>query len=200
MIGDRLITVILALSLLLIAVSGAIVAGEDEPEDEPEKISNGKYWSEEIIKPEKKDQGNWKYTISVDELNGKNFDVYILESAELGKYKDDKAFSAKVSMENITSTGRINFSIKWDDPDYYLVVDNKDNINAGDAYANETISVKIKLEKEEKEGLWFFICAGLVIIGIIALIVIIIWIRVERKRPQKPYKPFPPLENPPLPK
>ncbi len=199
MIGARLISVFLALSLLLVASAG-VVAGEDDKEDEPEKISNDKYWSEWIEKPERKDEGNFEFEIYVDELNGKNFDVYILEEGEFEKYDGGEAFTPRISKENISSTGRINFSIEWDDPDYYLVVDNRDNINADDAYANETISVIIKLEREEKEGLWFFICAGLAIIGIIAFIVIIIWIRVERKRPQKPYKPFPPLKNPPLPK
>jgi len=198
MIGHRMGTIILVLSMLLLAGAAAVVAGEDEKEDEPKKIENNEFWSKLIEKPEKKDKGNWTYTISVEELNGKDFDVYILELAELSKYKDNKAFSAKVSMENITSTGQINFSVDWDDPDYYLVVDNKDNINADDAYANETIYVIIKLERDE--GIWFFICAGIVILGIIVIVVIIVWINVERKRPQKPYKSFPPLKNPPLPK
>jgi len=198
MIPRRTSITILTISLLLLGTLLATVPGAEAKEYKNTGIQNDDFWSKKIEKPEEKDDGNWKYSISVDALNGKKFDVYILESAEFGKYKDDKVFSAKVSMENITSSGRINFSVDWNDPVFYLVVDNRDNINADDAYANGTITVKIKMEREEKEGLWFFICGGLCILAVIALIVIIVWIIVERRRPQKPYETFPPLKNPPL--
>ena len=198
MIQRRTATTILALFLLLLGTLLATVPGVRAKEYKNIEVKKNDFWSKMIEKPEKKDDENWKYTISVDELNGKNFDVYIMESAEFGKYKGDKVFSAKVSMENITSTGRINFSVDWSDPNFYLVVDNRDNINADDAYANGTINVKIKLEREEKEGLWFFIFGGLCGLAVIALIVIIVWIIIERRKPQKPYETFQPLKNPPL--
>ena len=198
MIPRRTAITIFALSLLLLGTLLASVPGAQAKEYKNTEVKKDDFWSKKIEKPEKKDDENWKYTISVDELNGKKFDVYILESAEFSKYKDDKAFSAEVSMENTTSTGRINFSVDWNDPDFYLVVDNKNNTNANDVYSNETITVKIKLEREEDEGLWLFICGGLCGLAVIAIIVIIVWIIVERKRPQKPYETFQPLKNPPL--
>ena len=195
----RTITVITVLCLVLAGVLAVIVPMAAAKEYENTKIRNNDFWSKKIEDPKEEKEGDMDFEIFVDEINGKKFDVYILESAEFEKYSANKTFTAKFSMENINSTGQINFSTHPDLPDFYLVVDNRDNIHAGDAYANDTISVDISMERAKDDGIIFcIICGGLIFLAVVAIIVIIVWIIVERKRPPKPFETFEPLRNPPL--
>ena len=200
MIARRTFMLIVVLCLLLAGVLAVLVPPAAAEEYGVTEINNNDFWSEKIDDPDEKKEVDMDFEIFVEELNGKNFDIYILELEEFRNYKDKKAFTAKFEMENIDNASQINFTIKSGGPDYYLVVDNRDNFRPGEAYANDTISVDITIERANKDdGIIFcFICGGLIFLAVIAIIVIIVWIIVERKRPPKPFETFEPLRNPPL--
>lgn len=198
MVEHRTITAIFTLSILLLAPLAIIVPGAQAKEDNFTEIKNNDFWSKRIEKPND-DDDKWTYVISVDGVDGKYFDVYILEAKEYDNYVKNVTFTDKDAKENVTYYDEITFTITQSDKDFYLVVDNRDNIHPDDAYANDTITVDIIMEKEEA-GFPFWLCITGGIIGAIVIVVIIAWVLVERKRGRRgaDYEPFPPLKNPPL--
>jgi len=171
-------------------------------------IQNNDFWVERIEKPSGEDEAEWKYEISVQGKDSNEFDVYLLKSGEYDRYKKEQDFIPTITFENTNDTGMFNFSTDKDKSAHYFVVDNRDNVRDNDAYANETITVDIDLERKEDEFPWQ-ICCGIGIILVILVLVIVLWANLEpRYFPQaksrkylnltkKPaFQPSPP--NPPI--
>ena len=178
--------------LLLISVLGITVSGDTDLKDDPIEIKNNDYWTKQI---EELDQ---EYTIRVNTSFDTPFDVYILDDKEIGKYKDNEKFKPEISKENINDTDYFTFEFSDRSENWYLVVDNRDNANENDAYANSTITVYIKLERPDDDWIWQILVCSIPITGGIVLLVIIIWIIVNRNRPQRSYEPWLPIKNPPI--
>ncbi len=200
------------ISLLMLIPLVALVPGA-EGKSYDITIQKDDHWSKEIEKPAENEKEQRKWKITVDEMNGTHFDVYILEIDEFEKYKRDENFTARVSLEYINSTGVINWTNSRHDPDHYLVVDNRDNSRDTDVIAYRTIKVHITIEKEGEEwdlgGIFTALCVGFCLLPIIVIILIFFWIVLEprvfpqvksRKYRNLTKKPAfqPPPPNPPL--
>ena len=173
---------ILMISLLMLIPLVALVPGA-EGKSYDITIQKDDHWSKEIEKPAENEKEQRKWKITVDEMNGTHFDVYILEIDEFEKYKRDENFTARVSLEYINSTGVINWTNSRHDPDHYLVVDNRDNSRDTDVIAYRTIKVHITIEKEGEEwdlgGIFTALCVGFCLLPIIVIILIFFWIVLE---------------------
>jgi hypothetical protein len=191
------IIVICVVCLLLISISGASAFGETRLKDESIEIKNNDYWVNEMKGPEGEDEA-LEYTIRINTSGDTPFDIYIMDDEEVGKYKDNERFKPELKKENITDSGKFTFEVPGGIEMVYIVVDNRDNINTNDAYANTTITVHVKIERYDDSAFWMALCFAIPIIGIIALVAIIIWIIVARNRPQRPYEPWLPIKNPPI--
>jgi hypothetical protein len=164
-------------------------------------IENDEYWFMEMEQPSEA-VGVWDYLFWIKERDNNTFDLYVREAQEFEKYKENRSFKAELSLENIVYHEPIEFEMHHDDPDHFIVVDNRNNSNSQDAYSNRTIFVEIDIEPYEKDdevnGICFLmVCSSCFFIGLIILILIIVAIR-DMMGLRKPYKAFPPLKNPPL--
>jgi len=173
-----LVTVLVLLYLVALIVLWP--GSETETTHETIEIGNNDFWWKELEKPpDKEGYGPLGHRISVKGLNATKFDVYILWSPveyNYSKYNNGEDFTAEVSRENINDSGTIVMGFDHYDDTRYLVVDNWDNGHAGDAHANENITVIITQVKVQKFVDWRWdalafggLCCGLPVLVLIAI-------------------------------
>jgi len=166
-----------------------------------------KYWL-----PIASEDAEDKFEFSLEETSAKKVDFYILSKVEYDKFYNNENFTAVFQRENVSSFPKTEW-ICPDDLDYYLVVDNQNIGYRDDAYANDSVTVKVywknKTEEKETKELFDKICGSCmlcivgVIVVIILIVVVIVFLFKKKKQPtpyvppqqpyqQQPYQPPPP--------
>jgi len=161
-------------------------------------IANDDYWSHTIERPNEDGSEKVDIKITIYQSDEKPYDVYLLHPSEFEMYNGNDDFSTCASRENISGTVTLNFTAHVRDKgDHYLVVDNRDNVREDDAYANETITVDITIERienedeDEIEQVIFGTIFGLFGVAILVMLGVLLWIVLEpRYFPQAKSKKF----------
>ena len=198
---------ILVTVLVLLYLAALIVlwpGSETETTHETIEIENNDFWWKELERPpDKEGYGSLEQRISVKGLNATKFDVYILLFGDFySRYSDGEDFTAEVSRENINDSGTIVMHFDYYDEECYLVVDNWDNGHAGDAHADENITVIVTQVKVQYFVDWRWnalaiggLCCGLPVLVLIAIDYLSKKVR-SGKRPPPDFRQ-PPGQGPP---
>lgn len=174
-------TIVVCVALLIIGMILYVILTRPEPlekgerrlyEDTQVKLDEGKYDFYRLY-----GRKNDRFWISLWVYEGNNVDVYILTSSELKEYKLGKSFNASFSQENKSSVNE-----SWTQPtggDYYIVVDNVDNVHSSDAKPNGTVTYSIEGDNASSEirNLEFFLYLGVGFIVTVVSIAIVLGIR-----------------------
>lgn len=146
----RIVSLVL-LTVLLIAYFAALEALEPGSETKTSTqtvvVENDTFWWKQLeLPPNRADYGTLRHSITMRGLNNADFDVYLLRhdpESSNSEYRTGQDFYFEMSEENISNPFTfVQYHDHYDMP-LYLVVDNWDNGRSSDAYANETLSVKI---------------------------------------------------------
>lgn len=182
----RMASLLLVLSLFLTGILLAAVPGSAGNVERWVELEDGEHWVHEMRRPPEPEDdaegdGDWRYEILAWEVDGKSFDLYILTEGNLEYYLEGEDFTAVLSFENVNSTGFFNWTTEWHDPVHYLVLDNKDNIHEEDAHQGGTITVDIRVEREEFDWMiLLFVFVGVCCAFPTLLIVVLLgWVFLE---------------------
>ena len=118
----------------------------------------------------------------VDSQSGGNYDVYIMSDSEYWHYAYDEDFKPEKTHLNVNFI-KGEYSPE-DDQDYYLVVDNRDNVKDDDTKSNGEITVNIVINLEtftEEDLLWFYGCGAIIVIVVVAFFIL----RKKKKLPNQ---------------
>lgn len=161
--------IIVGLVLATIPVFLNNVEGEDKSQYSDEEVKKGDYRKFSVDL-----HGHKELTFSIEVTLGTEVDVYLLSSAEYSNYRNGKQFQAVKEYEICTSA-QGSFKDKKSD-NYYIIVDNLDNVRSSDAQPKA--DVEFSLSYEIEEGHWYDSFSGIYgmlwIVGL--LLVISIWI------------------------
>ncbi len=166
------------------------------------RLENDDFWSQEIVSPQENSSLEWKYRLLVELLDGGGLDVYILASKEYERYSEGSDFEAVLSHENINTSVVSHWSVTGDGQVFYLVIDNRNNTHANDAYANETVKLNLSFlkldEEDDYEGFSSFVCCAILqALAFVALVVIFFIHRSVSGKSSSPKTRYPPC-SPPL--
>ena len=129
-------------------------------------------------------------------IKGANVDFYILVEEEYYKYVEDLSFSHVVAKENTR-----RFDDGWgpyEDVEYYIVIDNKNNSRATDAVPEGRVFYDFEYSFEEHMDtdllLWGFCLGGTIFVAILMAVIERIPKRISYVVRQPPFNPYEPPE------
>ena len=174
----RTVLILAFLGCLLVMLPAAAAATQKTDEFVPVD-ENERYFLSLMGKDDKLDV---KLTIK----SGGPGDLYVMKSSQYYNYQNGDAFLPAAYRENVSGVVTLNWT-QPDDDNYYLVVDNRDNSRATDAYSRSNITYDIYYDYTSEDLDEFFAFLGglfivVMVIGLIINILILVWIYKDAEK------------------
>ena len=191
--------IVLAVILILLALNVPFCGTANAEKYENLEIPEDQWWW-----GTKSTKKGHEISYDVEVVDGSKIDVYIMPASEYEKYKNDKKFNPVVEHQKIYSVDG-----KYETPDdqqYYVIVDNWNNANHGDANPEGDVVVNMEIEfsalSESEINTMMYLCCGGITIVIVIIAVTLVLRRKKKTVVQPPYMPQyqqPPVYRPPAP-
>ena len=167
--------IIMMISLLLICPVPA--RGQNEKWVVFEDYDGMHITAPDIIEFTRYDRINVEVTVT----SGEPVDVYLLSEKEYQKYTEGEKFKTEIGKQRVNHT-----KFEWENPEsgnYYLVIDNIDNIRDNDAvpYDEVTYTYTAPIEERHHEVIMIQKWIGGAIAAVLVIIIFVVWLMIYKK-------------------